>query len=119
VQELICYWSGGYASPEEQRIDIELGFDPEGWFAKQGLVFVRVDRGAFMPLHGDLPARFILEQAEHFVWRFESFRRMVEEGAPLSSAYLTLPIQRVFHRSKIGAFQTATLEQLRERLGGA
>jgi hypothetical protein len=104
-------------SPEEQRIDIELRFDPEAWFAKEGLVFVQVERGLFMPLHGDIPARMIIEQAEHFVERFASFRRMVEMGAPLSAAYLGLPLQRVFHRSKIGAFPAATLEHLRASLG--
>ncbi|HEU4559613.1 MAG TPA: RusA family crossover junction endodeoxyribonuclease [Longimicrobium sp.] len=117
VQELVCYWSGGYSKPEHQQVEIELEFDPEAWVAKDGLFFLQVDRALYLPMHGDIPMSIVMEQAEHLVRRFESAREMLSKGVPPSSVYLTLSVQRVYHRSKIGAFQRMTLDDLRARLG--
>ena len=115
VQELTCYWSGGYTTPAEQHLDIEIQFDPEGWYPKGGVVFLEVDRGLYLPVHSDLGDEIVTEQAEYFVQRFESARSMVAMGASPYSAHLTLPIQRIFHRSKIGAFPRISLDELRNR----
>lgn len=119
VQELTCYWSGGYTNPAQQSLSIEIQFDPEAWYAKDGLLFVEVDRGLYLPVHGDLGEDIVFEQAEYLVQRFESARRLAAMGTPPYSAYLTLPIQRVFHRSKIGAFPLTTLDELHNRRGRA
>ncbi|MFL5382639.1 MAG: RusA family crossover junction endodeoxyribonuclease [Longimicrobiaceae bacterium] len=113
VQELICYWSGGYDHPVQQHIAIEVGFDPDAWFSKTGLIFLEIDRGLYLPMDGELPTSIVLDQAQHFIERFEAARRMIGSGASPYQAHLTLPIQRVFHRSKIGTFRITTLEELR------
>jgi Holliday junction resolvase RusA-like endonuclease len=117
VQELICYWTGGYSSPEQQQVEVGLKFDPDAWLSKAGIVFLQVDRGLYLPMHDDLPGSIVIEQAEFFLDRFASARRMLDHGGLPYNAHLILPIQRVFHRSKIGAFRTTTLDELRERLG--
>lgn len=118
VQELTCYWSGGYTTPVQQHLEIEIQFDPEAWFSKQGLIFLEIDRSLYLPVGGELGIEITVEQAEYLVQRFESARRMVAAGATPYQAHLSLPAQRVFHRSKLGAFRLATLDELRNRLGG-
>jgi hypothetical protein len=117
VQELVCYWSDGHSHPENEGVEIEMSFDPDVWMSKEGLVFLQVDRALYMPMSDDLPPSFVLKHAEHLAWRFDSAREMVNQGESPHLAYLTLPVQRVYHRSKIGAFRRATLEELRARLG--
>lgn len=113
VQELTCYWTGGYSYPAEEHVFIELRFDPDDYLPKAGLLFVQIDRGLYYPIHGDLGLEFAQHQAEHVISRFRRARDLVDKGMDAATAHLTLPIQRVFHRSKIGAFRTTTIEEMR------
>lgn len=116
VQELTCYWTGGYLYPAEERVSIKLKFDPDAYYAKAGLQFLHIEKGLCYPIHGDVGSEFALRQAEHIIDRFQGARDMVARGTDLASARLTLPIQRVFHRSKIGAFRTITIEEMRSKV---
>src|SRR3954463_14024538 len=51
VQELTCYWVGGYADPEEERIEIEMKFFPDEYQRKAGLLFLNVEKGLYFPIH--------------------------------------------------------------------
>lgn len=117
VQELTCYWTGGFLHPAEEKVSIELQFDPDAYYAKAGLRFLHIEKGLYYPIHGDIGPELALRQAEHIIDRFQEVRDMVALGADLASARLTLPIQRVFHRSKIGAFRTITIEEMRGQAG--
>lgn len=117
VQALLCYWSGGYSHPEQEVVEIRLTFDPEAWAAKAGLTFLQVERGLYVPLQEDLPADLVLQLANGFVQQFRSAQEFLALGASPEQAFSLRPAQRVFHRSKIGAFRTTTLDELRERLG--
>jgi Holliday junction resolvase RusA-like endonuclease len=115
VQELTCYWTGGYAYPEAERISVELRFDPDAYLSKAGLVFLRVQNGLYFPIHEDGPPEAVLLLAEHLLERYQMARELAAASAAQQSGHLTLPVQRVFHRSKLGTFRVTTLEELRER----
>lgn len=117
VQALVCYWSGGYSHPEFEQVEIRLTFDPEAWLAKAGLTFLQVGRGLYMPLQEDLPAELVLQVADRFIEQFRSAQELLALGASPEQAFSLLPAQRVFHRSKIAAFRTTTIDELRDRLG--
>ncbi|WP_420128259.1 RusA family crossover junction endodeoxyribonuclease [Longimicrobium sp.] len=118
VQELTCYWTGGYADPETEQISIELRFEPGAYLRKSGLLFLRVENGLYFPIHDDVDPRAILYLAEHLIRRFQIPRELTAIGIDPQQAHITLPIQRVFHRSKLGSsFRTTTLEEVRERFG--
>ena|ERR1700741_721855 len=114
VQSLACYWTGGFSGPDNESVSIELGFDPDAYLPKAGLVFLHVERGLHFPIHDASPAAALLI-GEHITKRFQDVREMTSIGTELGPAHLLLPIQRVFHRSKIRGFRTTTLEELRAR----
>jgi Holliday junction resolvase RusA-like endonuclease len=116
VQELICYWSGGYENPLQQSVKIELQYDPEESVAKEGLIFLQVDRGLYIPMHDDLPPPIPLHQAEAFTRMFTTARQLLDNGASPQTAHQVRPSQRVFHRSKLERFRRTTIEELRARL---
>ncbi|HEU0054700.1 MAG TPA: RusA family crossover junction endodeoxyribonuclease [Longimicrobium sp.] len=115
VQELTCYWSGGYANPEREHLEIEIGFDPDEHVSKDGLLFLSLGRGLYFPLQRDFPGEVVLHQAEFVMECHRSAERIASLGADISTAHQLLPAQRVFHRSRIVAFPTTTMEELRER----
>jgi Holliday junction resolvase RusA-like endonuclease len=117
VQELTCYWTGSYAYPEAEQISVELRFYPDAYVSKAGLMFLKIKNGLYFPIHDYGNPEVVLGLAEHLVRRYEVPGELIAAGADPESARLTLPIQRVFHRSKLGTFRTATLEELRERMG--
>lgn len=81
-------------------------------------MFLRVENGLYFPLHDDVDPHAILYLAEHLIRRFQMPRELVAAGIGPQAAHITLPIQRVFHRSRLGSsVRTATLEELRERFG--
>lgn len=112
VQALTCYWTGGRSHPEEESVVIDLAFETEACVRKAGLVFVPVDRALYFPVDSSLPRSVVLRLAEQITARFRSARETVAEGLDPRLAYSTLPIQRVFHRTKLGLFRIATLEEL-------
>lgn len=116
VQELVCYWSGGYENPHQQQVRIEVRYDPEEWVYKDGLVFLQVGRGVYLPMHDNLPGSIVIQMAESFNSMFEDVRRMLDAGASPQSANQMKPSQRVFHRSKLDRFRRTTIEELRPRL---
>jgi Holliday junction resolvase RusA-like endonuclease len=118
VQELTCYWTGSYAYPEAEQISIELRHHPDAYLTKQGLTFLRVKNGLYYPIHDDAKPSAVLFLAEHLIRRFQMPGELMAAGADVESAHIILPVQRVFHRSKLGStFRTTTVEELRERFG--
>lgn len=117
VQELICYWTGSYAYPEAEQISIELRFEPDAFISKAGLIFLKVKNGLYFPIHDHGTPKSVLGLAEHLVRRYEIPAEMMAAGIDSEPARLTLPIQRVFHRSRVSTFRVTTLEELRERFG--
>jgi Holliday junction resolvase RusA-like endonuclease len=116
IQELTCYWSGGYANPAEERIKIEIRFEPDAFTTKKGLLFLNVEKGLYFPIHDDLPPRLVLQQAEILIERFSTARELRSEEHGDVLAHSSLPSQRVFHRSKLGSFNLTSFEDLRARL---
>ncbi|HEU4883315.1 MAG TPA: RusA family crossover junction endodeoxyribonuclease [Longimicrobium sp.] len=117
VQQLTCYWTGSYAHPEVEQISIELRYHPDAFISKEGLIFLKVKNGLYFPIHDYAAPESVLQLAEHLVWRYEIPAEMMAAGLNSESARLTVPIQRVFHRSRLGTFRLTTVEELRERVG--
>lgn len=117
VQMLVCYWSGGYSHPEQEQVAIRLTFDPGAWLPKAGLTFLQVDRGLYVPLPEDLPADVVLQLANGLIQQFRFAQELLALGASPEQAFSVHPAQRVFHRSKIAAFRTTTIDELRDRFG--
>lgn len=115
LQALACSWLGGYSHPQEESVVIDLDFEAEAYVSKAGLVFVQVDKALYFPIDSSLPRSVVLRLADHVAARFQSAREMVAEGLDAESAHSTRPIQRVFHRSKLGTFPIATPEGLRQQ----
>ena len=116
IQELTCYWSGGYSYPADERINIEIRFEPDSFMTKDGLVFLNVEKGLYFPIHDDLSPRLVLRQAEILTERFSAARELRSEEHGVQLARSSLPAQRGFHRSKLGAFRRTSFEDLRARL---
>jgi hypothetical protein len=120
IQAVTCSWLGGW-SPGLQRIDIRLVFQPDigfgpSWIYKKDLVIVQFDRGLCMPFDLAQQAEKVLESLE-----------FCERAIVIRDAYLAktgdwgraqghLPMQRIFHRSRVSEFEIITIDDLRQKL---
>jgi Holliday junction resolvase RusA-like endonuclease len=114
VQELTCSWTHLYHGSE--HVIIELRYTPDEYLLKQGLLFLHVGNGLYFPTWDDVP-ELALERAERIVERFSEFRQQVASGTPETRARLLLPMQRLFHKSRVREFQLFSIDELRQRFG--
>lgn len=115
VQALTCYWAGSYTLPEDESVRIEVRFDPDEYLLKDGLEFLQVGPASYFPLSGDLPGEVKLIQAEAVVDSLQRARAFAERVDARGAAGRMMPSQRVFHRSRVGAFPITSLEAIRAR----
>ena len=114
VQSLGCLWRDRFGAPESLQIEIQ--YEPDAWFPKEHLVFLRLPRGLAYPISTEIPAaaELLVDHLHDRVrWRDEVNSRTGDRQGDR-----TLPIQRLFHVSKVGAFRLFDPQTLRLHLRG-
>ena len=113
VQHVSCHWVDSYAGAE--RLTIALRYSPDEWLRKDGLYFVQLAGGLCVPLSHDTPLDF----QRAVVLRYESALKLRNEalakGIEYYSANFIMPVQRVFHRTRLGAFEVVGREAFAQR----
>jgi hypothetical protein len=117
VQRLVCSWKDAYTDSE--RFTIELRSHPDYILSKEDLVFVQFQGPLCSPTFDIGRPDILWGVAELVAEKFARRDELMKGGASLSEAQVGLPIQRVFHRSRLSGFKVIRLDELRARYQGA
>lgn len=102
IQHVSCSWMD--VARESQELVVELNFVEDEWLPKQGLVFAQLTDALCVPLPGVLNDRQKSELIQVFTRALQVRREAQQLGIDSGLGRLAMPIQRVFHRSRINGF---------------
>lgn len=108
VQHVSCHWVDSYA--EVERLAISLRYSPDEWLTKNGLFFVQLASGLCVPLSHGTPLQFQRAVVERYESALALRAEALSGGLGYYTANLCMPIQRVFHRTRLGAYEVMDRE---------
>lgn len=97
VQHVSCYWIDW--TREDQQFTVVVKHRPDDWIRKHGLAFVEV-------INIDSIARMS-----------DANQKLLELTGDWHLAQLVMPIQRPFHRGRLGGFRVLSLAEARREIG--
>jgi Holliday junction resolvase RusA-like endonuclease len=115
IQSITSYWMGLRSDRQEIMISVRPQFDPF-WHAKSAILFVQFGRALCFPIDSTSPPEaqlIILECVERMLQTRDQFS---ECGYTDSIAGAVMPLQRLFHRTRISGFPVRMLEDVRRDL---
>ncbi|MBM3713670.1 MAG: RusA family crossover junction endodeoxyribonuclease [Actinobacteria bacterium] len=115
VQNISCSWVD--IDPiESEYLIIRIRFIPREHIEKKGIYFIEYNKGFCFPLWENDPigiTKMRIETNEKLLkYRYE----LETKGFPYSKAKHMMPMQRVFHRSRLSEFSIVTLEDIKKKL---
>ena len=108
VQHVSCHWIDSYAGAE--HLVITLRYSPDEWLRKNGLYFVQLSGGLCVPLSHETPIEFQRIVVSRYESALELRNKALAKGIEYYSANYIMPVQRVFHRTRLGAFEVVSHE---------
>ncbi len=116
VQAISCHWVDWNRDEQHITITIQM-LDNDAWWLRYGLVFVHMGKGLCYPivLEGIAP-----EEALHTIVSLESRiakrEKRMAEGNSYHFAQRSMPLQRIFHISRVKEFDVFQLADLKAEL---
>jgi Holliday junction resolvase RusA-like endonuclease len=114
VQEVCCNWVDSY--DRTPRVDIKVRYFHDEFITKNGLCFVHFGKGRCLPINLRIPPEDTLSLVEHLHERMERREQSLERGDDYYQARYWMPIQRIFHRSRVNRFPVVEFDELLDRL---
>lgn len=102
VQHVSCHWIDAYSGDE--ALSIALRYSPDEWLRKNGLFFVQLTNGLCLPLSRETPAEFQRDVMAVYVSALRLRDEMIQDGVGYYDASMRMPVQRMFHRSRLSSF---------------
>ena len=113
VQNVSCSWLDW--DKEGEALRVTLRFRPDEWIPKKGLVFVQFDRGLCLPIPAWGKGGRALDWLEAYKSLLAARGDAERQGLPYYWAKMIMPQQRVFHRTRLGAFTVLSEAEFRSR----
>lgn len=114
VQSVSVSWIDWTAA--EQQLRITFRYSPDEWTSRAGLRFVQFGGALCLPVADGLPDDILNLVLDHY----ERMLVMAQHAEVLFGDYylsrLVLPVQRLFHRTRIHGFPVVNLSELRATL---
>ena len=107
VQNVSCHWIDGFSDDESGIIAIR--YSPDEWIDKAGIFFVQIEKALCAVSSKQMPAEFRLKTIEVYVQALQLRADALAKGVQYQSANLVMPIQRLFHRSRLDDFEVVPL----------
>jgi hypothetical protein len=109
VQAVTSSWID-WTREDQQQLTIRIRHIADDFLPRQSLAFVDLGRNLYMPVHVGLPAEARTLIASYLASAVIGRDKLVALGAEFSSSRAIMPVQRVFHRSRLGkGFRLGTL----------
>lgn len=114
VQAVDCRWLDW--TERGQQVEITIEFFRDEWVPKEALCFVHLGKGLCFPINRIRPAAAMLILIDQICGMCSDRTAMLERGDDYYAAKRFMPIQRVFHRSRVTKFPVVELDALRAAL---
>lgn len=114
VQAVDCRWIDWTLN--EQQVNFRVRFFPDEWVEKSDLVFVHLERSLCFPICQHYPPEAQLLILKVYEQSMKSRNEIEELTGDYYTAKRVMPIQRLFHKSRLQAFKKLELEPLRAKL---
>lgn len=117
VQTISCHWIDWTLDEQEVKITIQMFFNDE-WLLKDGLVFVHMGKALCLPIYlkGKKPEH-MLKNLDMLEEVFLERNKLLAEGADYYYVRSAMPIQRVFHISRVKKeFEVIELADFKSKL---
>ena len=108
VQHVSCNWTDSYTGREQ--LDIRIGYQPDEWLNRSSLYFVQVHSALCVALDGDKPIQAQKKLIEQYSRSLENKAIAKEKGVDYYTAIAEMPLQRVFHKTRLQGFEVITLD---------
>lgn len=102
VQHVSCHWIDAYS--DDESLNITLRHSADEWLQKNGLFFVQLTDGLCLPLSRKTPTEFQRDVVAFYVTALRLRDKMMQDGAGYYDASMHMPVQRMFHRSRLSSF---------------
>lgn len=109
VQHVSCHWIDSYS--REERVSITVRHSPDEWLKKEGLFFVQLDDGLCIPLSRMVQHDFQKKIVDRYKNALAFRNKAIADGIDYYQAQYAMPVQRVFHRTRLGAFEVIKVEE--------
>jgi len=121
LQAITCYWIDIYS--EEEFFNITIRCDPDLYIKKdKNLVYCQLDNGLCWPINMKYPKEVLILFINHIEKIInidkdypEMFKDLTEIERYYFKKYL-LPLQPLFHRTRVSRFKVIGIEQLRKTI---
>jgi Holliday junction resolvase RusA-like endonuclease len=111
VQHVSCNWVDSYAGDETLRISLR--YSPDEWLRKERLCFVQLESGLCLPLAGGTSPHFQRTVVDVYVSTIRLRAETLRAGVGHYAANMCMPVQRLFHRTRLAAFQVVSEAEFR------
>ncbi|PWH86757.1 RusA family crossover junction endodeoxyribonuclease [Brumimicrobium oceani] len=110
VQAVASHWIDSYSG--SHKINISIKYHPEEYTTKNNLVFVHLGENLYFPMHSNHPLNVKLIMTEQLERMMILRDKLVSETKDYYQANQIIPIQRVFHKSRVvDNFQTMEINE--------
>lgn len=118
VQQVSCSWID-WTNESDQKLLVRLKFNPDLWLPKRSLYFVRFNNNLCLPMCSNLQdaaQRYILDLFEQMLSARDF---LLKQGEDYYAANRVLPVQRLFHRTRLNGFRVIDAKDLRANLANS
>ncbi len=113
VQAISCDWVDW--SLREQRVIVRARFDPDEWLPKNNVAFVHLGNALYVPINDNIDREGMLLLLDTLGRMFSARKELLEQSEDYYLAKRVMPIQRVFHKSRLRDFKLVELSELRRQ----
>ncbi len=115
VQTIATHWIDWTA--RANKITITIQYISEEYIPKNDIAFVNIGKNLYIPINTDIPWTAKELILNHYVKALELRNEMMSKKLDYYSAKLFMPIQRLFHKSRVfDNYTTFSLEEFRDKI---
>ncbi len=111
IQHVSCHWDD--TTGKDERLTVRIGYTPDEWLHKRDLFFVQLENALCVPLSCDMPPEFQQIVIERYLHALKTRRDALDRGIDFGSASVVMPVQRMFHRTRLRGFRVLSLDEFR------
>lgn len=113
VQSVCCSWLDSYSGNQQVIVRVRL-LDRDGWMVKDTLAFVHMGKGLCCPiLIGEYSPESTLSMIERLEKMIGTRDQLLSQNRDYYDALNVMPIQRVFHISRVQDFPVVQLSEIK------
>jgi len=115
VQSVSCHWLDNYEKDNEY-LEVTIKSLPDDFILKKDLLFIEYSNHLCLPFKRNWEKEFQKTIVYHWETMINMRDELIEKGISYYEAKSVMPIQRVFHKSKLTDFEVVSLDEIKIRI---